>query len=89
RYKGEWKEFVEGNNQQWTEHELARSEQWKENNRLTQKFLNRLDNIVADVTQIMDLVSQMRSMDQDRLKEMFSAIRKYLAVYEKPTKKVP
>ena len=89
RYKGEWKEFVEGNNQQWTEHELARSEQWKENNRLTQKFLNRLDNIEEDVKQIMDLVSQMRSMDQDRLKEMFSAIRKYLAVYEKPTKKVP
>ncbi len=89
RYKGEWKEFVEGNNQQWTEHELARSEQWKENNRLTQKFLKRLDNIEEDVKQIMGLVSQMRSMDQERLKEMFSAIRKYLAVYEKPAKKVP
>ena len=89
RYKGEWKDFVEENDQQWTEHELTRSEQWKENNRLTQKFLKRLDNTEEDVKQIMDLVSQMQSMDQDRLKEIFSVIRKFLAVYEKPTKKVP
>ena len=89
RYKGEWKDFVEGNDQQWTEHELTRSEQWKENSRLTQKFLKRLDNTEEDVKQIMDLVSQMQSMDQDRLKEIFSVIRKFLAVYEKPTKKVP
>ena len=48
-----------------------------------------MENIEEDVKETMDLVSQMRSMDQDRLKEMFSAIRKFLAVYEKPTKKVP
>jgi hypothetical protein len=42
-----------------------------------------------DVKQTMDLVSQMQSIDQDRLKEMFSAIRKSLAVYDKPAKKVP
>ena len=89
RHKGEWTDFVEENDQQWTEHELTRSEQWKENSRLTQKFLKRLDNTEEDVKQIMDLVSQMQSMDQDRLKEIFSVIRKFLAVYEKPTKKVP
>ena len=42
-----------------------------------------------NVKEMMGLVSQMRRMDQDRLKEMFSAIRKFLAVYEKPAKKVP
>ena len=89
RHKGEWTDFVEENNQQWTEHQLTRSEQWKENSRLTQKFLKRLDNTEEDVKQMMDLISQMQSMDQDRLKEIFSVIRKFLAVYEKPTKKVP
>ena len=89
RHKQEWKDFVERNDQQWTEHQLVRAEQWKENGRVTQKFLKRLENIEEDVKETMDLVSQMRSMDQDRLKEMFSAIRKFLAVYEKPTKKVP
>ena len=89
RHKQEWKDFVEGNDQQWIEHQLVRAEQWKENDRVTQKFLKRLENIEEDVKEITDLVSQMRSMDQDRLKVMFSAIRKFLAVYEKPTKKVP
>jgi len=89
RHKEEWKDFVEGNDEQWAEHQLVRVEQWKENDRVTQKFLKRLENIEEDVKEIMDLVSQMRSMDQDRLKEIFSAIRKFLAVYEKPTKKVP
>ena len=89
RHKQERKDFVEGNDQQWAEHQLVRAEQWKENDRVTQKFLKRLENIEEDVKEIMDLVSQMRSMDQDRLKVMFSAIRKFLAVYEKPTKKVP
>ena len=89
RHKEEWKDFVEGNDEQWAEHQLVRVEQWKENDRVTQKFLKRLENIEEDIKEIMDLVSQMRSMDQDRLKEIFSAIRKFLAVYEKPTKKVP
>ena len=89
RHKEEWKDFIELNNQQWTEHELTRKEQWKDNDRVTQKFLNRLENIEENVKEMMDLVSQMRRMDQDRLKEMFSAIRKFLAVYEKPAKKVP
>ena len=89
RHKEEWKDFIELNNQQWTEHELTRKEQWKDNDRVTQKFLNRLENIEENVKEMMGLVSQMRRMDQDRLKEMFSAIRKFLAVYEKPTKKVP
>tara|TARA_B100000029_G_scaffold89945_1_gene79724 strand:+ start:30821 stop:32002 length:1182 start_codon:yes stop_codon:yes gene_type:complete len=89
RHKEEWKVFVEANDQQWTEHQLTRVEQWKENDRVTQKFLKRLENIEEDVKEVIGLVSQMRSMDQDRLKEIFSAIRKFLAVYEKPAKKVP
>ena len=89
RHKEEWKVFVEANDQQWTEHQLTRVEQWKENDRVTQKFLKRLEHIEEDVKEVIGLVSQMRSMDQDRLKEIFSAIRKFLAVYEKPAKKVP
>lgn len=89
RHKEEWKVFVEANDQQWTEHQLTRVEQWKENDRATQKFLKRLEHIEEDVKEVIGLVSQMRSMDQDRLKEIFSAIRKFLAVYEKPAKKVP
>ena len=52
RHKEEWKDFVEGNDEQWAEHQLVRVELWIENVRLTQKFLKRLDNIEEDIKEI-------------------------------------
>ena len=89
RHKEEWKDFVDENEKQWTDHMLARAEQWKENERINQKYIERVETIEETGKEISNLVNQNRTMDQERLKDIFAIVRKYLAVYDKPVKKVP
>ena len=89
RHKEEWKDFVDENEKQWTDHMLTRAEQWKENERINQKNIERVKTIEEAGKEISNLVNQIRTMDQERLKDLFAIVRKYLAVYDKPVKKVP
>lgn len=89
RHKEEWKDFVTENEKQWTDHMLARAEQWKEKDRINQKYIERVKTIEESAKEITNFVNQMRTTDQERLKDIFTVVRKFLAVHDKPVKKVP
>ena len=88
-HKKDWQNFVSENEKQWTNHMLERAEKWKENERITQRHIERVEIIEEAVKEISDIVKHMQTIDQERLKEIFTVVRKYLAIYDKPMRKVP
>ena len=89
RYKNDWKDFVVDNEKKWSDHALY-DESWnKENERVLNKFSERTAIIEDTVFEMQEMIDQMRNQDQQRLKELFSILRKFLSVYDIPLKKVP
>tara|TARA_B100000945_G_scaffold300503_1_gene282381 strand:+ start:307 stop:1488 length:1182 start_codon:yes stop_codon:yes gene_type:complete len=89
RYKNDWKDFVVDNEKKWSDHALY-DESWKKDNeRVLNKFSERSKIMEDTMFEMKEMIDQMKNQDQQRLKELFSILRKFLSVYDIPLKKVP
>jgi len=88
-HKKDWQNFVSENEKRWTNHMLERAEKWKENERNNKRHIERVEILEEVANEISDIVKHMQTIDQDRLKESLTVVRKFLAIYDKPMRKVP
>lgn len=89
RLQDEWNTFVADDQTSRAADLLLRDEKWREHDRKEKQTIVRIETLEDADKTTAQLVKHLRSMDQERLKTVFSIIREFMSEYDQNIKKVP
>ena len=89
RLRDEWNSFVSEEQKNRSTDLLFREEQWREHDRKDSQHIARLEELEDAERATAGVLKHLRSMDQKRLKNVFSTIREFMSEYDQDMKTVP
>ena len=89
RLRDEWNSFVAEEQKDRSTDLLFREEQWREHDRKDSQHIARLEELEDAERATAGVLKHLRSMDQKRLKNVFSTIREFMSEYDQDMKTVP
>lgn len=89
RLQDEWNSFVAEEHKNRAADILFREEQWREHDRKGSQNIARLEDLEDANKVTAQVLKRLRSMDQQRLKNVFSTIREFMSEYDQDMKIVP
>ena len=89
RLKDEWNTFLVEQEKIRADDRLIRDEEWREHNRKYEQQVVRLEALEEAEKSTAQLLVHLRSIDQERLKAVFSVMREFMSEYDQDMKKVP
>ncbi len=89
RLQDEWNSFVAEEQKNRSADLQIRDEQWREHDRKDKHNIARLEALEDAEKTTAQLLKHLRSMDQERLKNVFSIIREFMSEYDQDMKKAP
>jgi len=89
RLRDEWNSFVAEEQKNRSTDLLFREEQWREHDRKDSQHIARLEELEDAERATAGVLKHLRSMDQKRLKNVFSTIREFMSEYDQDMKTVP
>ena len=88
RFRQDWAAFLADDQKRWSTHMLLRDEQWREQDRLTARQIERLDNLEEQSATVADALHQLQVMDASRLQSLLNFVRDMAAEYDQSYAKV-
>ncbi|MDP6792420.1 MAG: hypothetical protein QF660_00015 [Anaerolineales bacterium] len=89
RLQDEWNSFVAEEEKTRATDLLFREEQWRDHDRKDSQKIARLEELEDAEKATAEVLKHLRSMDQKRLKNVFSTIREFMSEYDQDMKAVP
>ena len=89
RLKDEWNTLLVEQEKIRADDRLIRDEEWREHNRKYEQQVVRLEALEEAEKSTAQLLVHLRSIDQERLKAVFSVMREFMSEYDQDMKKVP
>ena len=89
RLQDEWNSFVAEEEKTRATDLLFREEQWRDHDRKDSQKIARLEELEDADKATAEVLKHLRSMDQKRLKNVFSTIREFMSEYDQDMKAVP
>ena len=89
RLRDEWNSFVAEEQKNRATDLLFREEQWREHDRKDSQNIARFEELEDAERATAGVLKHLRSMDQKRLKNVFSTIREFMSEYDQDMKTVP
>jgi len=82
RFRQDWAAFQADEQKRWTTHMLMREEQWRENDRQSQKLLDRVGAVEEQIIELQELVRDLPDIDHRRLQGLLALVREWLSEHE-------
>ena len=82
RLKQEWSGFQSDDQKRWNTYKLTIDEQWREHNRMHEKYDPELEIIRENAAEALRLIGEMKEMDQQRMLEIYNVLREWATEVE-------
>ena len=83
RLKQEWSGFQSDDQKRWNTYKLTIDEQWREHNRMHEKYDPELELIRENAAEALRLIGEMKEIDQQRMLEIYDVLREWATEVER------